>query len=368
MRHHFHRLWQIAVAALVLTPAAASAQPPRAQQLRVVNDGDGIVASTDRRISCGNDCTARYRRGKVVTLFASDGTDFVFRRWTAGCVGTATRCVVALDRPATVRAQYARLTRTVRASAGGPGSIVSTPAGIRCGVGVSGCDGIFGKGTAVSFTAVPGPDGAFAAWRGDCAGTTGPTCTLTLDEAKVLSAAFGHASPAAGDQTLSVTADMTRVTSDPAGIDCPSICTAAFPSGTAVTLSAGFGSWGGACSGIGLECPVIVDAPTGVSAQGLLLPPPPPPPPRRLFGVNVSVAGPGVVSGGTGTRRAINCGRRARLLDCEGLFPLNASVRLRARPHRGGRFARWSGFCTGKKKRCTVRATAAKTVSALFRR
>src|SRR5258708_34771540 len=54
--------------------------------------------------------------------------------------------------------------------------------------------------------------------------------------------------------TVAVTGNGT-VTSTPAGISCPSSCTANFPSGTSVTLTAtaaagsNFGSYGGACSG-----------------------------------------------------------------------------------------------------------------------
>jgi phospholipase C len=61
------------------------------------------------------------------------------------------------------------------------------------------------------------------------------------------------------------------VTSSPAGINCGSTCTASFPSGTAVTLSAAanatstFGGWSGACSGTG-ACTVTLSANASVTA------------------------------------------------------------------------------------------------------
>jgi uncharacterized repeat protein (TIGR03803 family) len=62
-----------------------------------------------------------------------------------------------------------------------------------------------------------------------------------------------------------------RVVSSPAAIDCGSTCSASFPWGTQVTLSAtpssawGLAGWGGACSGIG-SCTVAMNANAGVSA------------------------------------------------------------------------------------------------------
>ena len=62
------------------------------------------------------------------------------------------------------------------------------------------------------------------------------------------------------------------VSSNPAGISCPTTCTANFASGTAVTLSAfpadgsTFAGWtGGGCSGTG-TCVVTVTAATAVTA------------------------------------------------------------------------------------------------------
>jgi hypothetical protein len=61
------------------------------------------------------------------------------------------------------------------------------------------------------------------------------------------------------------------VTSTPAGIDCGSACSASFPAGSGVTLTASaaegstFAGWSGACTGTG-TCTVTVDGATAVTA------------------------------------------------------------------------------------------------------
>jgi hypothetical protein len=62
------------------------------------------------------------------------------------------------------------------------------------------------------------------------------------------------------------------VTSAPAGINCPGQCTALFPKGTTVTLSAApdsgqtFNGWGVACAGTDPVCELRLSADTNVSA------------------------------------------------------------------------------------------------------
>jgi hypothetical protein len=81
--------------------------------------------------------------------------------------------------------------------------------------------------------------------------------------------------------TYTLTLDKTglgRVHSTPAGIDCGSMCSAYFTTGTTVTLVAdpepgwSFGGWTGACSGTG-TCTVTMNAAQSVGAD--FLPPPP---------------------------------------------------------------------------------------------
>ena len=70
------------------------------------------------------------------------------------------------------------------------------------------------------------------------------------------------AKPAAGAGTI---------TSSPAGINCPTTCTASYPQNTQVTLTATpganytFGGWSGSCSGTG-TCSLTITAAASVTA------------------------------------------------------------------------------------------------------
>jgi protein MpaA len=99
-------------------------------------------------------------------------------------------------------------------------------------------------------------------------------CALGLASSAAAGGANGRSSNAAV-YTLSVAlagSGSGTVTSSPAGIDCGSICSADFPSGTGVTLMAtaapgsSFAGWSGAgCSGIG-SCEVTMSAAQFVTA------------------------------------------------------------------------------------------------------
>lgn len=86
----------------------------------------------------------------------------------------------AVDFPRTLRVQ-------VSAQGKGVGGVVmSEPAGIKCG---RACSRTFPSGVAVTLTADPRKGARFLAWGGACAGNQ-PTCTITLDDVKFVSAAF----------------------------------------------------------------------------------------------------------------------------------------------------------------------------------
>ena len=82
----------------------------------------------------------------------------------------------------------------------------------------------------------------------------------------------GSPPPPTPQYTLSVTVNGPgSVTSSPAGINCPSTCTASYDDGTTVTLTATadnqatFVGWSGACTGTG-NCDVTMDANKSVTA------------------------------------------------------------------------------------------------------
>jgi len=74
---------------------------------------------------------------------------------------------------------------TVSKSGTGIGSVTSSPFGISCGAT---CGASFVTGTSVTLTATSATGSTFAGWSGACSGTG--TCTVTMDVAKSVNAAF----------------------------------------------------------------------------------------------------------------------------------------------------------------------------------
>jgi hypothetical protein len=166
----------------------------------------------------------------------------------------------------------------------------------------------------------------------------------------------------AANQVVSVTKAGTgigTVTSSPSGINCGATCTAAFASGTAVTLTATpvtgsvFAGWsGGGCSGTG-SCVVTLSAPTTVTATfnaSAAVP--------ATLTVQRSGTGSGTV---TSSPSGINCGAT-----CAGTFASGTVVTLTATAATGSVFAGWSGGgCSGTGS-CVVTLSAPTTVTATF--
>ena len=153
------------------------------------------------------------------------------------------------------------VTYQLTVTATGTGTITSSPTGINC---PATCAASFPQGTQVTLTAAPGSSSAFAGWSGACSGSG--NCSVTIAAATAVAATFNP-----GYQlTVSVSGTGT-VTSSPAGINCPTTCSAGFPQNAQVTLNetAGtnnvFSNWSGACTGGG-ACSLTLSAAASVSA------------------------------------------------------------------------------------------------------
>jgi len=142
------------------------------------------------------------------------------------------------------------------------------------------------------------------------------------------------------------------VESDVPGVDCTASCGTDWDAGSMLALeplaASGqrFVRWSGACTGSD-RCEVKLDAARSVAA--LFAP--------DRFGLVVTVAGKGKVTGAGAACAASRCVRTAR-----SYTPL----RLRATPVKGWRLAGWSGACTGRAATCTVPMTKAVAVRARF--
>lgn len=171
---------------------------------------------------------------------------------------------------------------TIRFGGNGAGNVRSSNPVFDC---PSGCVQTIGANASVQLAAVPAAGSAFTGWTGACSGAG--VCSLTLDADREVTATFSAvAPPSPGTGRLVVQfagKGSGRVTSSPAGVDCPSACSLDVAPGTAVTLSAKadassvFAGFGGACSGAG-PCTVTVASGTQtVSVSFDAVPPPVPP-------------------------------------------------------------------------------------------
>jgi hypothetical protein len=142
-------------------------------------------------------------------------------------------------------------------------------------------------------------------------------------------------------------------------IDCPGTCSATVDSGTAVTLRAedgGFGGWSGACAGSnpGSTCALTVDGDTTVGAIFA-------PPEANPLSVTILDEGNGPGGHVASAPAQISCPPT-----CSGGFTGN--VILTATPDPGWTFIRWGGSCAGSNPTCTVGlAGGPQGVTALFR-
>ena len=171
-----------------------------------------------------------------------------------GCVGL---------RPSPPPATY---TMAVTMAGTGTGAVTSSPVGINC---PTTCSASFQQNTLVTLSETPAANNTFTGWSGACTGTA--TCSVTVTAAESVTATFSAPIPS---YTLTVTeagAGTGTVTSTPAGINCPTTCSASFTQNTQVTLNETpaanntFTGWSGACTGVG-SCSVNVTAAESVTA------------------------------------------------------------------------------------------------------
>ncbi len=249
-------------------------------KLTVTAEGNGHVSSSPSGILCGAACEESYSKGTEITLTAKADEGHSFERWSGACSGSQNTCTLVLDSDKSVNAKFSGQTTstyklTVQKSGTAYGTVKSDPFGIFCG---SLCQIDYDKfqaGSTVTLTATS-EAGVFDGWGGACSGTL-PTCAVTMDAEKSVTAKFTAASaqPAqkkavseagavrqnnirpqnqkvisAGASGRTANSQMAKlivtqsgvlstVTSSPEGIRCSSSkCEASFVRGATVTLTA----------------------------------------------------------------------------------------------------------------------------------
>jgi hypothetical protein len=250
---------------------------PVTQTLSVSVSGTGAVTSSSGTIQCGNGgtaCSTNIPTNTDITLTATPAAGHALQAWGGACSGSAATCTVGMKEARQVTASFVAVpTRhKVTVSTSGLGTVTSQPAGILCG---RTCILELDAGTQVVLTATPDDGQRLESWGGACAGTSGNRCTLTMSEARTVSASF-VAQTANLALSLTVSGQGT-VNSQPVGLSCSGgnsgNCSASFAPGTQVVLSAVpaqgqvLQAWGGACSGSAGSCTVGMSEARQVSAQ-----------------------------------------------------------------------------------------------------
>jgi hypothetical protein len=143
----------------------------------------------------------------------------------------------------------------------GKGNVRIDPPGNVC---QTECSFAYTPASSVTLLAMPLPGSSFSGWSSEaCAGTG--SCGLELTSDTQVLATFTQLPPV---QLGVVVTGQGRVTSTPAGIDCPGTCSASFEAASTVVLHANpigdanayLSEWGGSCSGLE-GCSVTLDPP-----------------------------------------------------------------------------------------------------------
>jgi hypothetical protein len=340
---------------VTLSPWVGAATSPTLQ-ITKSGTGSGTVSSSPAGINCGTHCSQSFPTGTTVILTANSDASSVFNRWTGGgCSGGSTTCTLTLTALTTVNAEFDNQTTTdykLEVFVSGAGS-VSSPPNIDCGTT---CSANFPAFTVVNLTATPAPGATFVGWsQGPCSGSA-PTCQVTMSQAQEVSAAFKGVSQYT--VTASVGTGGGVVTSNPAGIDCGTTCSAGFDAGSQVSLEAQpdrgykFFGWAGACSGSN-TCDLVMTSNRSVQAT---FSPVPPPPPQR-YSLTVHDYGKGTV---TSSPSGINCGSV-----CSAIFLQGVDVTLTAVAAPGYDFSGWGGACSGSGA-CVVKMNDTQSVKVTF--
>ncbi len=179
--------------------------------LTVTNDNklNGTVTSDKGGINCGAICIQDYSNGSVVTLSATAADGYSFTGWSGDCAGLGT-CLVSINANKRVTANFVKISSfpVIVTNQNMQGGLISG-SGIECGASCSNivdgkvviglckissiCTQTFPDGTSVTLTATPANsvvDYEFKGWGGDCANSSGSSCTLVVNAAKSVTASF----------------------------------------------------------------------------------------------------------------------------------------------------------------------------------
>ncbi len=223
--------------------------------------------SSSRKVTCTiGVLTVRASTGVTVTVKPTAQSASTIRNTASVTSATVIDNNLA-NNQAQVTTQMVTYLLKVTKHGNGSGVVSSSPAGINCG---SDCNQSYTSGKKVKLTAKAKSGSVFAGWSGACSGTSS-TCTVTMNQAKTVTAAF----TAKGYYLLTVSkagSGSGTVTSTPSGINCGSDCNHSYRNGTKVKLTAKaksgsvFAGWKGSCSGRSATCQITLSKTRAVTA------------------------------------------------------------------------------------------------------
>ena len=313
-----------------------------------------------------------------MTLQTEPGGTSVFLAFGGDCA--LATCQTAMESPRTVTATFVPNFLSVIANAAslGSGRIVSTPAGIDCtlngpAAGTGACSASFAVGTVVSLSQEPLAGAIFQAWGTGC---TGNPCSITMNGQRTIDATYRMPLPPG---TLTVSGAGTGsgvISSAPDGITCTvtagvtsGTCSASFPSGGAVVLTATptgtatFAGYNGACTGATCSASISSGSVTAVSAAFTAAVNVPPPVTLTVSASPMS-RGSGTI---TSSPSGINCTvtNNSTSGACSVAFAANTVVTLMQAPGGASIFQGWSGDCVGNP--CQITLSQARTAEVTYR-
>jgi len=343
--------------------------------------GTGTVRSQPAGIDCtmtgsqtSGSCSATFAGDVQVALTATPASGTELAGWAGDCSGTqGALCTVATDRPRTVGVVFRALrVLSITAAGSGTGTVSSDQGNLACvvqgGTTAGSCSGTFIDGAVVTLTASATGPSSFTEWTGDCAGSTGNSCRLTMTASRTATARFDAPIPVSVSGTG---LGSGLVSSAPAGLSCglqgsagTGTCVALFAGGTTITLTANpsalnvFRRWGGDCAtSTGSTCTLPISG-SGKNVSVQFDPP-------GVLSLNLSGTGNGAVVAGS----AINCTRTDGVNsgNCRADVPSGTRFTLTPLPDSRSDFIGWTGACSGTET-CDVTVDRILTVGAVFTR
>ena len=308
-----------------------------------------ITISTDRS-ECSEKCSVTVGANTGITLTAIPYSGYKFSGWSGACASIKEVCSPPTNTSGHIIGHFDSIPNpTLEVSKIGGGAVTSLTNKINCG---DQCYNIYLHGEIEILTPIPNTGYQFDGWNGACSGSA--NCNLIMNTSLTVGASFSK-TPQYHSLDISVI-NSGSVMSDPAGILCPTQCSATYLSGTDITLyptaAAGyyFTGWSGACSGL-IVCTVSMSGNQSVTAHFASVPPG-----SQLLSVNKY--GQGAV---TSLPSGINCG-----IGCSYPYPSNTVVTLFALAEPGYTFTGWGGGCSGKGS-CMVTLSSVQSVTAAFK-